>query len=463
MSELCFALPFQVVGAQFLAARRQALLADDMGVGKSCQAVTACDLVGARNILVLVPATARVNWLREFDKFSPFGREAVAVLDGKTAPAPAGVTVCSYDMLTASKKLRQSLLARQWDVLILDEAHSVKNRASQRTQAVYGRRCDGLGGLAAVSDRVWRLTGTPVCNYVDELWPHLRSAGIYPGNYYDFVATFCTGFDSDYGFRITGTKNEAKLKTLLEGFMLRRKKEQVMPELPPLTFKYHSLSASPVDIEAWLPEAVGLTPETFYAQLEEKDKVLTAAFQLVREKNGHGTLDGALKVIEQMAPNLGALRRWVGLSKVPAYVNLISDELRSGRIEKIVIGAYHVVVVKMLMELLKEFRPVCVFGDTPADKRHLRVDKFQDNPKCRVFVGNMVSASTAITLTRSCRVDILEASWRPDQNAQFVMRVHRMGQQHPVHARFFGVENSIDKQITLALRRKTEQIAKVIE
>ena len=96
--------PYQLEGARFLADRVQAFLADEPGVGKTAQAIRACDIVGARNVLVLVPASVRVNWLREFDKFSPFDRAGVAMMDGKAIPAPEGVTVCSYDML-ANKRI----------------------------------------------------------------------------------------------------------------------------------------------------------------------------------------------------------------------------------------------------------------------------------------------------------------------------------------------------------------------
>jgi SWI/SNF-related matrix-associated actin-dependent regulator 1 of chromatin subfamily A len=451
-------LPFQVEGAQFLAARKHAFLADEMGIGKTAQAIHACDLVGAMNVLVLVPASARVNWLREFDKFSPFDRPSAALMDGKGHISAQGVTVCSYDMIAGNVKLRKSLLARQWDVIILDEAHYLKSRTAGRTKAVYGRKSDGMAGLSAVSKQCWRLSGTPAPNNVSELWTHLHAAGIYTQGFYNYVTEFCTGFDSDYGFKITGTKNESTLKDLIHTFLLRRKKKDVMPELPALSFEQHEIEPSPVDAQVHFPETLMPGGEArFKLEVERQNTLLRSAWNHGQASRHGNTLD----MLQALAPSLGTLRRWIGMAKVPGYLKQVHRELRLGRIDKLVIFAYNKMVIEALSEGLRDFGVVRIYGGTPAPKRQHHIDRFQTDPECRVFVGQLQAAGTAVTLTAAHRVDVIQQSYVPGENAQAIMRCHRKGQEHPVLVRWFSCARSIDIEITRAHMRKAEELSKV--
>ncbi len=192
------AFPHQLVGAHFLSNHRQALLADEMGLGKSCQAVVGADLIGANNILVLCPAAVRINWQREFERFSPLDRPCTVLLTGKDRVPTSGVVVCSYDLLV-NETVRNRLKLTEWDLLVLDEAHALKERSAKRTRSVYGHSSRSLG-LISRAKRTWRLTGTPAPNNASELYTHLKSAGLIEMPCWDFVARFCTGFDSGFGF-----------------------------------------------------------------------------------------------------------------------------------------------------------------------------------------------------------------------------------------------------------------------
>lgn len=452
MGDLYALEDFQLEGAGFLAVRKQALLADEPGVGKSAQAVRGCDLVGARNILVLVPASVRINWLREFNKFSPFDRDGKALLDGKMSLCDEGVNVCSYDLLN-NVKLYKSLLARHWDVLILDESHFLKGQKTHRTRAVYGKRCDGATGLVSVATRVWRLSGTPAPNNVSELWTHLRSAGFYVRGFYDFIDDFCAGFNSDYGFRITGTKDVPRLKRLLGTFMLRRKKEEVLPKLPKLTFEDVTIPPGEVDTVRYFSQTLlpGGASE-FKKMIENMNAKVKAAV---------GT-DDKLAALTRLSTSVGNLRRYIGLAKVPAYIAKLKKDLDDGTIEKIVVGFHHQDVGQLLRAELVDYNPVIVHGGTVPKKRQVRIDKFQGNHTCRVFLAQVQAAGTGITLTAAHRLDILEPSWVPADNAQLAMRIHRMGQTKDCHIRFFGCGGSVDADIVIALAKKTKEITKVI-
>lgn len=461
---------YQLVGARFLAQRLHAFLADEPGGAKTAQAIRACDLVGAENILVLVPASVRVNWLREFEMFSPFDRAGIAIMDGKGTPCPRGITVCSYALITPikvsktaspqtrkkaakRKAFRESLLARHWDVLILDEAHGLKERTASVTKAVYGRDCDGSTGLAACSARVWRLSGTPVPNYANEMWTHLHSAGLYARNYYDFVTEFCTGFTSDYGFKITGTKNASVLKAIFKEFILRRKKKDVLPNLPILEVEHHVVEPSLVDEEVYYPETSIAGNTYLRADLKAQNEKL---------KDAVAAGDSTLEYLRAIAPAAGTLRRYIGISKVPAYLAKVIPELRERRYDKLLIGAWHESVITMLREGLREFGAITLFGGTPAEKRQQHLDKFRTNRACRVLICQ-VKVAIGFNATKAYRVDILEPSWVPAENDQCIGRCHRRGQDHPVTARFFGCARSIDLDITKALANKSREIAKVFD
>lgn len=444
--------PYQRIGGDFLAGRAQALLADDMGLGKSCQAVLGCDLVGARNILVFCPASVRVNWEREFHRFSPLDRDCVVLMSGKDAP-DASVVVCSYDLL-ANEKLLKKLLARQWDVMVLDEAHYLKERTTMRTKAVYGK-------LARHCAHVWRLSGTPAPNNASELWTHLKSAGIVTEPYWDFVYRYCSGFDSNFGFKITGHKNTDDLKQLLSQFMLRRKKEEVMTELPPITFQEVTVERSAVELDpVFYEQTRGKTTQQFHEELKNSDQTLRNALKALSDSK-YSNSDDKARVLEGMAGSMVTLRRYIGMAKLPKVCEILTHELDMDLIDKIVIFAIHRDVIEYTRQKLARFGAVTLYGGTAPLQRQKNIDKFQKDKKTRVFIGNVLAAGTGITLTAAHEVAFMEADWVPANNAQAAMRCHRIGQTEAVRVRFFSCAGSVDEEVMSTLRRKTAELAKI--
>lgn len=383
-------------------------------------------------------------------------------MSGNDKPIHPGVTVVSYDLIAANEKLRQWLKSKQWDVLILDEAHYLKERSAKRTKAIYGISARVLG-IAHGASRVWRLSGTPAPNDVSELYTHLKSAGIYTRGYWDFVFEFCEGFDSNFGFKITGVKNVPQLKALLSQFMLRRKKEQVMSQLPPITFQHVVVERSQVELdpyfyENWRPIGV----KAFLAEMEEKDRVLKAAIKTARE-HSKAKVDDVIGVLESLSTSTATLRRYIGLAKLPRCLEIIEEELASKQIDKIVLFAIHKDVIEGARNALRKFGPVTLYGGTPAEKRQSHIDRFQKDPKCRVFIGNIVAAGTGITLTASSEVAFLEADWVPANNAQATMRCHRIGQTKNVRVRFFSCAGSVDEDVMKTLVNKTRELSKVFD
>jgi SNF2 family DNA or RNA helicase len=219
--------PYQIEGAKFLATAKRALLADDLGLGKSAQAILACDEVGAQHVLVICPASVRENWKREFAKFSAAGIKPV---------------VQSYNNANAINT--DPPPGDMWDALILDESHYLKSKDAKRTKAIFGPKCDGVGGLVERAKHVFLLTGTPAPNHAAELWPMLRavmpesipSATGRPMPYWSFVSRYCRTRDNGFGIKPVGTKNHEKLREAMSPFVLRRKKKEVLKDLPPIRF-----------------------------------------------------------------------------------------------------------------------------------------------------------------------------------------------------------------------------------
>lgn len=450
--------PYQQVGAKWLTQDEERFLADDPGLGKSCQVVVGADRVGANNILVLCPAAVRVNWGREFTRFSPFDRPSTVLFTGKDKVPGDGVVICSYDLLL-NENIRKQLKRIRWDLLVPDEAHYLKERSAGRTKVAYGHRKDAPG-LNANARQVWRVSGTPAPNNASELYTHLKSAGLIDMPYWDFVFRYCTGFDSGFGFKITGHKNVDELKQLLGRFMLRRKKEDVMTELPPITFQQVTVERTAVDLLPFYEQLRGKTKDQFMSELKLADSTLKAAFLAIKESST--PFQDRLKVIESMANgNMTTLRRYLGLAKLTRFSDIIEEELATGALAKIVIFAIHRDVIEGLRNRFGKYGVVTLYGGTPAEKRQAHIDRFQKDPKCRVFVGNIQAAGTGITLTAAHEVAFIEADWVPANNAQAAMRCHRIGQAKPVRVRFFSCAGSVDEEVMDTLRRKARELAKL--
>lgn len=457
---------YQRDGAAWLQKKPFRLLADEMGLGKSAQAITAADALNALPVLVLCPAVARSNWIREWQKFSSRTLKVAALMTSKQAAQPLpDVTICSYD-LASQAAVTSALSRRRWAVCVLDESHYLKNRTAKRTKAC-------LGAIAKSCERLWCLSGTPAPNNVAELWPVLRVAGAYTGDYWSFVRDFCVTHDNGFGIQITGARNVGQLKQLMAPVMLRRMKDEVMKDLPPIMF-------SDTVVEASMPDDRSLfTAFTTYLSYQPERRMQVFRDDMAKQEHllktlaesgiglgygfGHDASPEAFKILEGLQNKVKSYRKWIGIQKTPKVIEMIRAELEANAYEKIVVFGVHMSVIEMLQFGLKDYGAVSLWGGTPAEKRGRIIKKFQENPKCRVFVGQIVAAGTAITLTAAHNVAVVEADWTPANNQQAVMRCHRIGQTKPVSVRFFSLAGSIDERIQQVLRRKTKVLTDVFD
>lgn len=451
--------PFQLIGAQWLAERRHALLADDMGLGKSAQVVRAADIADIKTAVVVCPAVARINWTREFAKFS--ARKWVFGINA-WKNHPLHVAVTSYEQAGSVLDMMPPMV----DLVVADESQYLKSPEAQRSQAVLGK-----SGLIRRAKRFWALSGTPAPNHAGELWTLLYTLGVTPLNYDQWVDRYCEHGVKQIGptwvHQIYGTREYRipELKAMLAPIMLRRKKEKVMADLPPITMSDYVVEAGPVDEELYFPNyflpagPVTRVVDDLHIEIAKQERALSAALDVT--EGAHSVDKDRMSVLEGFDLSLSTLRRYVGLQKVPAIVKLVDHEIESGDYNKLVIFARHRDVIVELREKLKHHGAVILFGGTPPAKRQMNIDKFQNDPKCKIFIGQVQAAGTAITLTAAHNVIMAEADWVPGNNAQAIMRCHRIGQTKPVTVRFISLANSSDEVVMATVRRKTRQLDKL--
>lgn len=365
-------------------------------------------------------------------------------------PPDADVVVCSYDL---TLKHAETLKKSTWDLLILDEVHFCKSVEAQRSHAVLGSK-----GLIHRASRTWALSGTPAPNHLDEIFPLLRCFGVWRNSYDALVDRFCVTRDTPYGRVVCGNKNIPEFRQLIASIILRRKKVDVMPELPKIIFGDVTVEPGPVDLEVdfcdWM---ITKREEELRATLAQQRATIQGIVDQL------GTAAPGLAAIEPMFKDgtpFTTLRRYVALQKVKGIVDLVTDELNSG-LDKIVIFAIHRSVIENLRVGLAKFGAVTLYGGTAPEKKQRNIDKFAKDPRCRVFIGNLVAAGTGVDgLQNQCASVLLAEKYGvPGIMAQAIMRVHRNGQTRPVNVRSVRLAgDELFDRIERVLFRKTKDL-----
>lgn len=459
--------PYQVTGAEFLATRVTALLGDDAGLGKTRTTIMAMDALGLKRRLIICPAVARLTWPVEIMRWSDgmsCGADGtslgpVHVIDpvmARTAglegifSLPTVTVIIAFDTISNDKnhpRLLGLIHRLAWDVVVIDEGHRLATPGSNRTTRIYGRRLDRQHCLTEHAERVWVLTGTPTPNHAGEVYSHARALfpdaisvnGVGAGSprrpmeEHEFIERFCHYRDTQYGRIITGSQNQDELRQRLGPWIMRRRKQDVLQELPPLDFV-----AVPIAVSSLLmPAGTGGTPVP-----------------------GDLTDDELIAWLTKRSTQLATLRRELGTTKSLAAVEYIMDLLENG-VRKLVVFAHHRELINTVAGDLAEFSPVSITGDTSEPQRRRAIMSFQNNPDIRVLVGQIDACGVAITLTAAHDVVFIECSWVPGANYQAASRCHRLGQRDGVLARMLYVPGSLDERIMKTFQRKANEIAQL--
>jgi superfamily II DNA or RNA helicase len=400
-----------------------ACLADDMGLGKTIQALAVILTRASEGAtLIVAPTSVCFNWINEAAKFAPtlnpmlFGsgnrQEILANLQ------PFDLLICSYGLLQ-QEQVAQMLAEIKWSTIVLDEAQFIKNMATKRSQAAM----DLQGSFKLIT------TGTPIENHLGELWNLFRfiNPGLL-GSLQSFNQRFINGIES--------SENHARqqLKRLIQPFILRRTKNQVLQELPPRTetILYVELSQEEMALyETLRRDAVSQLTESSDPGGQKHLQVLAALMKLRRCCCN---------------PRLVMADSRLNSSKLALFGEVI-EELRENRHKTLVFSQFvdHLQIVKNYLDQAK-ISYQYLDGSTPIKERQERVQAFQAG-EGDVFLISLKAGGTGLNLTAADYVIHLDPWWNPAVEDQASDRVYRMGQKRPVTVYRLVAKDTIEEKI----------------
>jgi len=415
--------PFQWAGVRYVLDARRAFLADEQGLGKTVEALAALEADGAYPAIVVCPASMKLGWQREAERWLP--HRATVVVEGRPAVPPAGeITILNYEILAAH---REALARRRPRALVVDESHYCKNPRAKRTQAV--RK---LAASVAPDGLRLALTGTPVLSHADELISQLRVIG----RLEDF------GSGARFSNQFRGRFSEERLHWHLRRHcFVRRLKADVLPQLP---------------AKRQVVVPVALTNATEY-RLAEKDVIEWLRTQPLDLSELNARIAATLRA-ERLA-QLGTLQRLAARGKLAAALAWIDDFLASG--EPLVVFARHVEVQQAVLARFPE--ALHLLGADSLRDREASIAAFQDPGGPSLIIGATRVAAQGITLTRASNVAFLELEWTPAMHDQAEDRCHRIGQRDAVTAWYLLAAGTIDETMARLIQSKRQHVAAVTD
>ena len=428
-------LPYQRAGIAFGMNRDAVLIGDEMGLGKTIQAIGIMNCMDKPLTLVVCPASLRLNWKREIEKWSTEPTQ-IQVINGKKPIDPraqdwimshrTNVVIVNYDVLSAHKILRQV----DWDLIICDEAHYIKNPKAARTKATIA--------LAKTAKKKVFLTGTPIPNRPIEAWTILNTLDPNTFRSWKYYAKrYCAGFQGSFGWDVSGSSNLDELQsTLRSTIMVRRLKQEVLTELPA---KRRQVVVLPANGAAKAVAAENAAYEAAAAKLEPGEDVPFEAMSEVRHE--------------------------VAMAKIPYVIEHLKDALEDGK--PVVCFAHHRAVIEAIAEAFDNVAtvtdgPCMVTGRTSMRDRDQAVIDFQAG-KAQLFIGNIQAAGVGLTLTASSTVIFAELDWVPGNVTQAEDRCHRIGQDSSVLVQHLVFDKSLDSRLVRTIIKKQGVINRALD
>jgi SWI/SNF-related matrix-associated actin-dependent regulator 1 of chromatin subfamily A len=413
---------------QKLVENKKFILADDMGLGKTTSTIIAALETKAKKILIICPATLKINWKREIENYTD---RPVYIAESKNFSTEHDFVIINYDIIKnfhdTKKKDDSQILKADFDLVVIDEAHYIKNAQAQRTKLI--------NDIVKDIDRLWLLTGTPMTSRPIDYY-NLLSLVDSPvaKNWMAYVIRYCSGYQFKVGPRkvwnVMGSSNLEELRDRTSGTILRRLKEDVL-DLPDkiITPVYLRLKSKAYE------ELMGEYFE-WYRSNPEESKSLTVQFtkltkvrQVIANEKIQQTIELAENIVEQD-------------KKVIIFCNFTDS----------------------LNQIVAHFgkQAVKIDGSMSKVERQNSVDQFQENDKVKVFVGNIKAAGVGITLTAAEAVIMNDLSFLPSDHSQAEDRAYRIGQKNNVLVYYPLFENTIEGLIYDILIAKKQVIATVM-
>ncbi|XP_054269665.1 SWI/SNF-related matrix-associated actin-dependent regulator of chromatin subfamily A-like protein 1 isoform X2 [Macrosteles quadrilineatus] len=415
--------PFQKQGIQFGVTRGgRCLVADDMGLGKSIQALGIADYYRDNwPLLIVCPSSMRYQWEEEVRVRLPNSvhpHQIFVMTTGKDVVEGARVLILSYDLLAKKKDLIKEM---QFGVVIMDESHIIKSVKTQRGKAALE--------VAEHCRRVILLSGTPVLSRPQELYNQIKAIDPAAFPYFkEFGIRYCNGVQNKFGWDFSGSSNMEELRILLETrMMIRRMKSEVLSQLPGkirqvITLNSKSLSTKNND-----------SMDAFALKLQSST---------LKGRERHGCL---LQYFSETAK-----------TKASAVCEYIEDVLQDNR--KFLCFAHHGDMLEAICQTLENNKTwyIRIDGSVSAEERKQLCDKFQYEDKWMVAVLSIKAANTGLTLTAAQMVIFAELFWNPGDLAQAEDRVHRIGQEDCVVVKYLIARGTADDYLWPLVQSKLE-------
>jgi len=432
---------FQNIGVRYLENNDgNGIIADEMGLGKTIQAIAFLQLhPELRPAIIVCPSTPKLNWKQELLNWSTV-KNIQVLFSKKKEKLGKDIIIVSYNLLANTYKeivlpngfkikkevmntgLVDHIIACNPKIVIFDECHYLKNSTSNRTKS--------CKKLAKSTPHIIGLSGTPIEKRPVEIDNIVRM--IQPNLLPPFQTTAIRYYDAKnngFGWDYTGASNKSEFHKLLttgdHPVMLRRLKKDVLKELPPKQFRF-----VPLEIDN----------KTDYVKAEKE------FINYLKETEGESVANKAKKAASLSKVN--TLLQISSHGKLTSVIEWIREFLESG--EKLVVFATHSFVIDFIM---KEFKKEAVKIDGSVSTKHRQdiVNRFQNDPKTTLFVGQIIAAGEAITLTAASNCAIIELPNNPAKIDQAADRVHRLGQKWPVTIHYLLAADTIDYKMAKLL------------
>ncbi|OWF54351.1 DNA annealing helicase and endonuclease ZRANB3-like isoform X2 [Mizuhopecten yessoensis] len=448
-TKLCSRLmDFQKEGVCFAVKKNgRCLIADEMGLGKTLQAISVAYFYRKEwPLLIIVPSSLKFVWVEEIEKWLPDvqPKDIYLIQTGNDASgfAEAKISIATFGLLckSTSKILHEALTNQKFEVVIVDESHSIRNTKTSS--------CKAIVPLVKSANRRILLSGTPSLARPVELFPQIDA--LCPGKFgtwWNFTAKYCDAKTEMFGRvrrrRVDGASNLEELAQRLSSMlMIRRLKSDVLTQLPPKQRQRVLFQLKDSEIKTEIKTTFG---ELRPLLTKGKDKVDMMNAMQQEGKGGHST-----NILIQK------LYRLSGEAKIgPArdYVEMLCENENL----KFLVFAYHHSMMNGLQQSLynKKVKFIRIDGETPPSDRQMYVRQFQSDPDTKVAVLSILAAGVGLTFTAASLVVFAEMYWTPGMMIQCEDRAHRIGQTACVSIHYLVAKETMDEWVWSAVCKKT--------
>ena len=411
--------PFQKEGAGFLLQNERALLADEMGLGKTVQALACLAHLHAFPAIIVAPPHLVRNWAREIDRFVRIDgqKPAIHIITGLTPyPLPkADLYIVHYLLL---RKWKTTLPEYHFRCAVFDEIQELRHSGTEKYSAasLLSESCDNAFGLS----------GTPIYNRGGEIWNVINILEFHAlGDWESFSRQWCCG----YGNNLVSKPEKLGAYLKEEGLILRRTKEEVLPQLPPKRRLVQEIDFS----------------QKIYA--EERKQVSAL---LIKLQDQQLTASEKSILIEQISQRD---RQATGLAKAQYVCSYVAALLEGG--ERVLLFAHHHAVMDAYRKHLKGYRPVFITGRETMAQKDEAVSRFMEGKSDLCCIS--LRAAAGLNLQRASCVVFGELDWSPAVHSQAEDRAHRMGQDDSVLCYYLVSPEGSDRDMQDALGLKVSQ------